>query len=162
VEFAQQLYCFRMKSDNIRKATDADIPAMMHIRSAVRENKLSSPDKVTFQHYVDFIRTGEMWVWEEDNRLLGFSAGDARADSKWPGSIWALFVDPEHEGKGIGQALLSRACGSLERAGYDTAKLSTAPASRAARFYNRAGWSEDGHTDDGQIIFKRPLPAPAL
>ena len=151
-----------MKADNIRKATDADIPAMMHIRSAVREDKLSNPDQVTFEHYVDFIRTGEMWVWEEDNHLLGFSAADARADSKWPGSIWALFAGPEHEGKGIGQALLARACGSLERAGYDTAKLSTAPASRAARFYNRAGWSENGYTDDGQIIFKCPLPAPAL
>lgn len=151
-----------MIMDNIRKAILADIPEMMRIRSAVQENKLRNPDRVKAEHYADFIQTGEIWVWKEGNQLLGFSAGEGRIDSEWPGSIWAVFVDPDHEGKGIGQALLSCACGSLQRAGYDSAELSTSPGTRAARFYNQAGWTENGHTDDGQIIFKRPLSAPAF
>jgi GNAT superfamily N-acetyltransferase len=136
----------------IRKAGLADIPRLMKLRAAVRENRHVEPNKVTCEDVADFLESGEIWVWEEGGRILGFSAGDAET-----GWIWALFVDPGHEGRGIGRALLALACRTLVRAGYTTATLTTDPGTRAARFYRRAGWTASGHTEEGEIIFKRRL-----
>jgi ribosomal protein S18 acetylase RimI-like enzyme len=70
----------------------------------------------------------------EDGVIQGFAAGDPR-----DGSIFALFVDPAHEGRGIGRALLALACGTLRAAGFATATLSTEPGTRAERFYRTNG-----------------------
>lgn len=67
-----------------------------------------------------------------DGRILGSSATDTR-----DGTIWALFIDPDHEGRGIGRALLAKACDVLRQAGHRTATLGTEPGSRADRFYAR-------------------------
>jgi ribosomal protein S18 acetylase RimI-like enzyme len=136
---------------HIRKAVFADIPDLMTLRAAVHENKHVEPNKVTSEDVVEFLETGEIWVWEE-GRIVGFSAGDAQ-----DGWIWALFVDPGYEGRGIGRALLACACRTLVRAGFDSATLTTDPGTRAARFYIRAGWTDTGRTEDGEIIFFRRL-----
>jgi len=141
-----------MVRTHIRRAGLADIADLMRVREAVRENRHFGPNKVTCEDVADFLRTGEIWIWEEDCRIMGFSAGDAQ-----DGWIWALFVDPDHEGRGIGRALLACACRTLVRAGFDSATLTTEPGTRAARFYRRAGWTDAGRTEDGEIIFKRRL-----
>jgi GNAT superfamily N-acetyltransferase len=92
----------------------------MTIRHAVRENRLSAPNSVTAADCAAFIERSEIWVWEEDGLILGFSAGDVR-----DGWIWALFVAPGHEARGIGRALLPLACNTLRVAGYRVATLST-------------------------------------
>jgi len=69
-----------------------------------------------------------MWVWDEDGEILGISAGTV--DTGW---IWALFVRPGHEGRGIGRALLAAACDALIMAGFRTLRLSTDPDTRAPR-----------------------------
>lgn len=137
---------------NIRKAVLADIPAVMAIRAAVRENRAVEADPVTGDDVIDFMASEDVWVWVEDGRILGFSAGDAEC-----GWIWALFVDPEQEGRGIGRALLQCACNSLEQAGFDHATLTTDPGTRAERFYTRGGWIATGRTKQGEIIFRRRL-----
>jgi GNAT superfamily N-acetyltransferase len=141
-----------MNPARIRKAVAADIPHVMSLRAAVRENRPSGPNPVTGADVADFMLSDEVWVWVEDSRILGFSAGDAQC-----GWIWALFVDPNHEGRGIGRALLQSAIGSLLRAGFDRATLTTDPGTRAARFYLTAGWIDAGTTDAGEIIFQRRL-----
>jgi len=72
-------------------------------------------------------------------------------------SIWALFVDPAHEGCGIGQALILAACRSIAAAGHRIAKLSTEPGTRAERFYLRNGWLPGGYTERGEAIFTKEL-----
>jgi ribosomal protein S18 acetylase RimI-like enzyme len=143
-----------MDRTNIRRAGFADIPALMKLRAAVSENRHIGPNKVSCEDVAEFLDSGEIWVWEEGRRILGFSAGDTEI-----GWIWALFVDPGHEGRGIGRALLALACRTLVRAGFTTATLTTDPGTRAARFYRRAGWNDSGRTEDGEIIFKRRLDA---
>jgi GNAT superfamily N-acetyltransferase len=97
----------------IRKASCADIPRLFEIRFAVHENILADPRRVTAADCQWFIDNSTIWVWVEDSQVLGFSAADPR-----DGTIWALFVDPAHEGRGIGQALLPLACDTLREEGH--------------------------------------------
>ena len=137
---------------HIRRANDGDWPRIREIRSAVRENQLSDPSLVTPEDFRWFTDGPGIWLWQDDERINGFSASDTR-----DGSIWALFVDPAHEGRGIGSALLQAALTILREAGHRTATLSTGPDTRASRFYRTAGWSEDGSTTKGELRFRLPL-----
>jgi len=117
----------------------------------VRENSFN-PARVSPADVVWFVENAPIWVWEEEGAIRGFSAGDPRN-----GSIWALFVDPPHEGRGIGRALIARACASLAEAGHTTATLDTEPGTRAAEFYRRQGWKEGGLDAAGELLFSRSL-----
>jgi GNAT superfamily N-acetyltransferase len=135
----------------IRVAVPADIPQLKHIRQSVRENILG-PGRVSDADIDWFVENGPIWVQEDGDEIQGFSAGDPR-----DGSIWALFVHPDREGGGIGRALLARACESLAAAGHATARLTTGPHTRAAEFYRRQGWTEDGLDASGSLRFSRSL-----
>jgi GNAT superfamily N-acetyltransferase len=138
-----------------RQAELADIPRLQVIRAAVRENILSNPALVTVPDYEEHIRgPGRSWVCEEDGVILGFS-------SAHPGgrSIWALFVDPAHERRGIGRALLDHAVAWLWTfSEIDAVQLTTAVGTRADNFYRAAGWSDTGRSRSGEVIFRLPRP----
>jgi GNAT superfamily N-acetyltransferase len=137
----------------LRRATHADTPRIFEIRDSVRENRLSDPAAVTEAHVAWFVDNGPIWVWEEaDGTVAGFSAGDPR-----DGWVWALFVAPGHEGKGIGRALLKATCGTLQSAGHATATLSTEPGTRAERHYRADGWTVTGQNAKGELVFQKPL-----
>jgi ribosomal protein S18 acetylase RimI-like enzyme len=135
----------------IRSASVSDIPRLIEIRGSVRENRLSDPSRVTIADYEWHVAHGPIHIWEE-NGIAGFSASDPR-----DGSIWGLFVDPAYEGRGIGQALIAAACRSLAEAGHHGAKLSTAAGTRAERLYVRNGWTAQGFTERGEVIFTKAL-----
>jgi len=62
----------------IRKATRADIPRILEIRGAVRENRLRDPSRVTVDDACWFIDNPGIFVAVEDGRIVGFSAVDPR------------------------------------------------------------------------------------
>jgi GNAT superfamily N-acetyltransferase len=136
----------------VRRARPADIARIMTIRHAVRENRLSDPNSVTAADCAAFIERSEIWVWEEDGLIIGFAAGDTR-----DGWVWALFVDPNYEGRGIGRVLLMRACSTLRAAGYPLATLSTGEGTRAERFYRGRDWTATGRNHKGEIVFEKRL-----
>ncbi|MGE0716034.1 MAG: N-acetyltransferase family protein [Alphaproteobacteria bacterium] len=136
----------------IRPATAADIPDIWRIRMAVTENLLSDPGKVTRADADRVIADDAMWVWDEAGEIQGFSAVDTR-----DGSVWALFVAPGHDGRGIGRALLARACQRIRAAGWGTATLSTGAGTRAEGFYRKAGWIENGRSPQNEIVFRLEL-----
>jgi GNAT superfamily N-acetyltransferase len=138
----------------IRKAARADCPRISEIRFAVRENQPSNAAVVAvIAKLVDWLLDNSIiWVWEQDGAIQGFSAADPR-----DGSICALFVNPSHEGRGIGRALLPLACDVLKESGHATAWLTTEAGTRAERFYRTDGWTELGRQEDGQIIFQKSL-----
>ena len=133
----------------MRKASRADIPHLKDIRDAVRENKLRDPSRVTTEDYHWFIDNPGIFVWEEGGKIVGFSAADPR-----DGSVWALFMDEAHEGRGIAQALLACACKVLQDARCSRMWLTTEPETRAERFYRRAGWRVTG-LSDGNLVFEK-------
>ena len=136
----------------IRRATGADRARISEIRFSVKENILRDPARVTPDMVTWFIDNPGIWLWEEDGKVLGFSAADTR-----DGTIFALFIDPEHEGRGIGRALFAKALDSLREAGHRTGSLTTQPGSRADRFYQRAGWKAVGTSERGERIFHGEL-----
>ena len=136
----------------IRKATRLDIPRIMEIPAGVRENKLRDPSRVTIEDVCWFVDNPGIFVWEAGGKIVGFSAADPRN-----GNIFALFVEEDYEGRGIGQALLERACGVLVEARSPRIWLTTWPGTRAEQFYCRAGWRVVG-TDDCNLVFEREGP----
>jgi GNAT superfamily N-acetyltransferase len=142
----------RNSSMGIRRAIHSDVLRIMEIRHLVRENRLSDPNLVTADDCADFITRSEIWVWEEEGVVQAFAAGDDR-----DGWIWALFVAPDYEGRGIGKALLSMACETLRRAGYTVANLTTAEGTRAERLYRENGWTVATKNSKGEVLFQKRL-----
>jgi GNAT superfamily N-acetyltransferase len=137
----------------IRLATRSDTPRIFEIRGSVGENRLSDPNAVTEADVAWFIDNQALWVWQETDALVtGFAGSDAR-----DGSIWALFVAPGHEGRGIGRALLKTACGALRKSGHRFATLSTEPGTRAERHYRADGWTVTGTNHKGEFVFQKRL-----
>jgi ribosomal protein S18 acetylase RimI-like enzyme len=136
----------------VRPAVAADIDELIRIRAAVRENRLREPGSVTRADYDWFVSRGLVWVCESAGQVAGFSAGDPR-----DGTIWALFVDPDCEGRGLGAELLDRACADLKAGGFSTVTLSTDPGTKAARLYQRLGWRDEGLLPDGEVRFAREV-----
>lgn len=134
----------------IREMLPSDVPAAHKIRLRVRENQLSDPSLVTEQDYHDFMARDTMsWVHELDSVITGFVMVDVEKRN-----LWALFVAPEHEGKGIGKALHDEMLAHyFQRC--DHLSLSTDPDTRAAEFYRKAGYTEQGLTRNGkELIFE--------
>lgn len=140
-----------------REATIDDIPVIMEIRFAVKENVLSNPNAVTPEMCIDYLdKLGHGWVAEIDQQVVGFSYAASEDNS-----IWALFVLPEFEGRGLGKNLLTLATGWLFQRGADHIKLGTQPNTRADRFYGLQAWvrgemknhSEVNYTLNRPVIF---------
>jgi GNAT superfamily N-acetyltransferase len=137
-------------SFKVRNARAADVPAMHRLRLSVRENRLLDPQRITEACYLPYISSGTAWVAETDSRIVGFAAVDGPERR-----VWALFIDPQSEGLGIGRALHGQMLGWAREAGIVRLFLSTEDGSRAVRFYERAGWQRCGTSWDGEVLFER-------
>jgi glutathione S-transferase len=136
----------------LRQAQRGDIPGMHRVRLAVRENRLVSG--VTPADCVPAIEeTGRGWVVEDDGTIVGFAVGNAS-----DGNIWALFVDPAHEGRGHGRRLHDAMVEWLFSRGLQRLWLSTEPGTRAQAFYEVAGWTHMGMLGNGEARYERSRP----
>ncbi len=133
----------------LRKAIVEDIPQIQLVRNMVKENMLSDPALVTDKDCEEYLtKRGKGWVCEIDKRIVGFSIADLKDKN-----IWALFVHPEFEKKGIGKKLHDIMLQWYFDKTKETVWLSTAPHTRAEKFYRRAGWKEAGTHGKGEIKF---------
>jgi GNAT superfamily N-acetyltransferase len=138
---------------HFRRATSADIDAIFVVRFAVKENVPSNPARVTREMCEDYLdKLGRGWVCEVEDRVVGFSYA-ALADH----SIWALFVLPEFEGRGIGKHLLKLATDWLFAKGATQVVLSTQANTRADRFYREQGWERGEMKDEVEVRFSLAL-----
>src|SRR6476661_4086022 len=133
-----------------REAKPDDIPQIQIVRNAVKENMLSDPALVSDKDCLEFIsKRGKGWVCEMDQEIIGFAIADLVEDN-----IWALFIHPEHEGKGIGRKLQKLMLDWYFKQGKDFVWLGTAPNTRAADFYKKSGWVENGTNGAKEIRFE--------
>lgn len=136
----------------IREATSSDIRQIQLVRNSVTENMLSDPALVPDHDVEDYIHNrGKGWVCEIENSIVGFSI-----ISVTDRNVWALFVHPDHDKKGIGRKLHDVMMKWYFARTDTTAWLGTAPGTRAEKFYRRAGWKETGMHGKGEIKFEMP------
>jgi GNAT superfamily N-acetyltransferase len=95
-----------------------------------------------------FLADSKGWVAVQGGEIVAFSIADRASRS-----IFALFVLPAFEGRGLGSRLLDLALGWLWDNGADLVWLTTGPGTRAARFYERRGWLATGPESHGDTRY---------
>jgi len=135
---------------NFREAKTEDIALIHVVRNSVIENSLSNPELITHKDYVEFLTVrGKGWVCEIAGQIVGFSIVDLKEEN-----IWALFLLPEFEGKGIGRQLQNLMLDWYFSTEKDYVWLGTSPKTRAAEFYKKSGWIEIGKIGEREIKFE--------
>jgi GNAT superfamily N-acetyltransferase len=122
---------------------------MHRVRLSVKENRLVSTALTEHDYIAAIEQTGRGWIAEVDGDVVGFAVGNVQT-----GNIWALFVEPVHEGNGCGRQLHDVMVAWLWDQGRDHLWLTTEPGTRAERFYQRAGWERAGAVDGGEVRFE--------
>ena len=148
----------------IRRATGDDATAIAEVQ--VRTWRVAYRDLLPADHLaslsvvlrermwaqlLDPIRTPEhaAFVAVVDSRIVGFvSAGPAHdidLGPGRPGEVYAIYVEPESWGDGVGRALLAAAVDLLQADDMDPLVLWVLEGNARARaFYERAAWRLDG------------------
>lgn len=139
---------------NIRTAQAADIDGMFHVRISVIENHLSREEMqrigITENVVADLIeKSCCAWVATDNEKIIGFSM--ILPDE---GCLFAAFVLPEYEGRGIGRRLVEIAEKELFRH-HEIAWLETDKKSRAAKFYIHLGWANKIDINDTDIRLEK-------
>lgn len=133
-----------------REAKIEDIKQIQIVRNSVKENTLSDPALVSDKDCEEFLfERGKGWVCEIDDQIVGFAIADLKEDN-----IWALFLTPEFEGKGIGRKLHQMMLDWYFSTGKQFVWLGTAPNSRAEGFYLKSGWERNGMHGSKEVKFE--------
>jgi len=133
-----------------REAQISDIPQIQFVRNAVKENRLSDPSLVPDEDVEEYITNrGKGWVCEIDKQIVGFAIADLVANN-----IWALFIHPDFEARGIGKKLHGMMMDWYFLQTKEKVWLGTEPNSRAEKFYRMQGWKEVGVHGKGEIKFE--------
>lgn len=127
---------------------------MFHVRISVIENHLSREEMrrigITENVVADLIEKSRCaWVATDDEKIIGFSM--ILPDE---GCLFAAFVLPEYEGRGIGRRLVEIAEKELFRH-HEIAWLETDKQSRAAKFYIQLGWGNKIDINDTDIRLEK-------
>lgn len=134
----------------IREATLKDIPQIQIVRNSVKENTLSDPGLVTDRDCEEFLfERGKGWVAETNERIIGFSIADLKENN-----VWALFVHPDFENKGLGRKLHNIMLNWYFTQKKEAIWLGTSPETRAEIFYRKSGWAEVGTHGKGEVKFE--------
>lgn len=133
-----------------REANIEDIKQIQVVRHSVKENILSNPDLVTDEDCKEYLtKRGKGWVCEIEGSIVGFAVADLKDNN-----IWALFLKPEFEGRGIGRQLHEIMLDWYFSKGKENVWLGTSPNTRAENFYRKMGWTETGLHGDDEIKFE--------
>lgn len=144
----------------IRLATLADVEALFEVRTSVRENHQSRAELATIGVTPESIAemlgsSSRAWLAEADGQAVAFAMADAGQ-----ATIFAMFVRPGYEGRGLGRALMREAEGWLFSQACQEIWLLTGgdPSLRAHGFYVHLGWASAGPQEDGQIKYVKAGP----
>lgn len=138
----------------IRLATANDVDGIFHVRTAVLENALNIDELaeigITHAAITEMIAGSPCaWVAVEDDDVIGFSMVDMEE-----ASLFAAFVLPSHEGRGIGKMLIQPAEQVLF-AQHENIWLETGRSTRAAGFYRAMGWANEQDVGNGDIRLEK-------
>jgi ribosomal protein S18 acetylase RimI-like enzyme len=143
----------------IRPAVPADLPAIALVHTRARGEAYKDLVPPEALHAVDADALAQWWEqrwgYERDTHRLavaqdaagsvvGFTYVGPSADAG-TAELYAIHVDPDRQGGGIGRALMASALESLAALGAARAVLWVLAGNEPARrFYERGGWRGDG------------------
>jgi len=142
-----------------REALEEDIEGMFVVRTAVKENLLSYNQLrqigITPESISEMLQDScNAWVAEEGDRIVGFSIAD-----KSNGRLWALYILPEFEGRGIGKKLLQEAEQWLWQHKLREIWLTTeSRPTRALGFYKHLGWEYRKNSGQNDVVYVKSRP----
>lgn len=150
-----------MKSIAVREASGADVAGIFQVRTSVTENSIDAQRLermgIVQASIASALEDGsKAWVAEQLGRIVAFSIAHQASQS-----VFALFVLPEYERRGLGSRLLNTATEWLWDNGADIVWLTTEPNTRSARFYETVGWTCSGLETNGELRFERRPPKAA-
>lgn len=133
-----------------REGREADISQIQLVRNSVIENILSDPALVSDEDVRRcMMETGKCWVAELEEMIVGFSMVNLEERN-----VWALFLHPDAEGRGIGKELHRLMMEWYFSQTKEKIWLGTDPKTRAEEFYRRQGWKEAGIRENGELKFE--------
>lgn len=140
----------------IRLATPADVEVLFDIRTSVVQNHLSREQLaalgITAATLADAMRHAPCcWIAQVHGAPAGFAMVDVD-----DGEVFALFIRPTFEGRGLGQALLDSAEACLFQT-HEVIGLTTdgGAAIRANGFYIHQGWTLVGAVDERDVRYEK-------
>jgi GNAT superfamily N-acetyltransferase len=145
----------------VREALGADMPGITRVRTSVVENlltreQLAARGITEASIAASFLAESKGWVAARSGEVVAFSIADRASNS-----IFALFVLPQWEGRGLGSRLLELALDWLWANGADRVWLTTGPETKAAQFYERRGWVATGTAPGGDRRYELVRPPSA-
>jgi GNAT superfamily N-acetyltransferase len=146
----------------VREACGTDMPGISRVRTSVTENlltreQLDARGITEASVAASFLADSKGWVALSGDEVVAFSIADRASRS-----IFALFVLPQFEKRGLGSRLLDLALDWLWANGADPVWLTTGPETRAAGFYERRGWlATSSMTETGDVRYELQPPPPA-
>jgi GNAT superfamily N-acetyltransferase len=135
-----------------RRALSDDAAELFRVRTSVRENHQTEEELathgVTRESLARMLESDDArgWCAELTSGIVAFAI--ARRSER---DIFALFVEPGSEGRGIGSTLLDSAVAWLSASGSERLRLTTGRGTPAQSFYLNRGWADIG-TPGSQVV----------
>jgi GNAT superfamily N-acetyltransferase len=137
----------------VRATVVEDVETLFDIRTSVSQNHLSREELaamgITPETAAAAIASGERhgWIAELDGFAAAFSMADAQE-----GTVFAMFVRPGYEGRGLGRLLMAEAEAFLfERHAVIWLTTDGREEVRANGFYRRLGWKMAGAAEGEDV-----------
>jgi GNAT superfamily N-acetyltransferase len=138
---------------------DADVMGIIHVRAWQSAYRGVMPDAyldALWRSIIDGHGGSPVLVAVLDGRVVGFATVGAErteGEQSASGELYAMNLDPDVWGRGIGRALLQRTTEELVRLGFPDAVLWVVPENQRARaLYESDGWHPDGAVATEEIL----------
>jgi GNAT superfamily N-acetyltransferase len=139
-----------------RRAHSDDSVELFRVRTSVHENHQTAEELATLGVTPEFLaRMLESddacgWCAELAEGIVGFAI--ARRSER---DIFALFVEPDYEGRGLGSTLLDAAVEWLSEGSAESLRLTTGRGTPAQAFYLKRGWADIGTPSSEVVMLER-------
>jgi len=139
-----------------RRADSGDAVELFRVRTSVRENHQTEEELakhgVTRESLARMLASDDAcgWCAELARRIVAFTI--ARRSER---DVFALFVEPDFEGLGLGSTLLDSAVEWLSATGNERLRLTTGRGTPAQSFYLNRGWTDIGTPSSEVVMLER-------
>jgi GNAT superfamily N-acetyltransferase len=143
-------------SATFRRAVAGDAAELFRVRTSVKDNHQSEEELaalgVTRDSLAGMLESEDArgWCAERGDGIVAFAI--ARCSER---DVFALFVEPDFEGRGLGTTLLDSAVDWLSEGGSKNLRLTTGRGTPAQAFYLKRGWADIGTPSSEVVMLER-------